>query len=214
MKKYQFDTVKYNFKELVCSYLDVDRLENLNHPSINIIDEETAQSTFYHKKFYSAAKSDNALSDLYGKFVKDFIQNLFEEPILYQSFPAIRIHYKNSFAAFNYHKDKEYRIAAEDKNLVKHEINFFLPLTNAYDTNTFWLETKEDVGDYYPVEGSYGDLITFDGANLRHGNKPNLTGQVRVSFDFRILPERIYQKHYGTINHTNSTFVIGEKYKK
>lgn len=214
MKRYQYNTKEYTFRELVSLYFGNSDLENLIDPNLNIIDEESAQSTLYHIKFYDAKDIDNQLLNLYEKFVKEFVQNLFDEPIIYQSFPSIRIHYKNNIGVFNYHKDKDYRISKTDQNLVKHEINFFLPLTNAYDTNTFWIEQTENKKDYVPVEGSYGDLINFDGANLEHGNKINLTGQVRVSFDFRILFQRVYDEHYATIHETNSKFVIGKKYKK
>ena len=75
-----------------------------------------------------------------------------------------------------------------------------MPLTNAYDTNTMWVESEEDKGDYTPVNSTYGDLIQFDGANLSHGNKKNITNQTRVSIDFRLQMESNYLKSLPSLS--------------
>ena len=68
------------------------------------------------------------------------------------------------------------------------EINFFVPQTPAFETNTLWIESEEGKEDFEPVTLKPGEFLRFDGANLMHGAKENHTGKTRVSFDFRIMP--------------------------
>ena len=82
---------------------------------------------------------------------------------------------KGNLAVGGYHKDRDY-------NHSEHEINFFVPLTEAFDSNTVWVESEEDKGDFSPMEASYGEYYMWNGANLTHGNKKNDTGRTRVSF--------------------------------
>jgi ectoine hydroxylase-related dioxygenase (phytanoyl-CoA dioxygenase family) len=93
------------------------------------------------------------------------------------------------------------------------EDNFFLPFTDAFDTNTIWVESEEDRGDFTPMNCNYGEIIQWDGSNLTHGNKINTTGKARVSIDFRVMKYSNYKpSEYGSIN-TKTKFQIGGYYK-
>ena len=196
IKKYIFDTNKYNFKEIVLEYLCVNELEKIDIPNIKISNDIDCFNTHYHKIYNSAYNKNPKLKNLYCNFIKEFVANLFDEEILYEKNLNIKIHYQNNLSVFSYHKDKKYlpKLPGLEElySLYSNEINFWLPLTDAYDTNTIWVESEEDKGDYFPINSFYGEIIQFDGANLMHGNKINLTQQTRVSFDFRILPRKLF----------------------
>ena len=91
-------------------------------------------------------------------------------------------------------------------------MNFFLPFTRAYGTNTIWVESEEDEGDYKPMNIKYGEFVQWDGSNLSHGNKKNITQTTRVSVDFRVMPYSTYKpSNHGSIN-TKTKFEIGGYY--
>ena len=143
--------------------------------------------------------------------MEDVIKPRFGEKIVYQKIPTFRVHLPGNIAVGEFHKDKYYR-NVEWANKVK-EINYFVPLTKAYDTNTIWVESEEDRGDFTPMECEYGGCIEWDASNLNHGNKDNSTNDTRVSFDFRVIPlSRYIDSNHVTIN-TKIPFGIGGYYE-
>ena len=192
MKKFKYDTEKYAFKEVVQEYLGVQNLEGLHHANRfdkKLTDhkgESPDQRTKLHRTFYRSMDTDPSFKKLYDSFIESFVRSLLaEKNFLYQTFPTLRIHQPKNIAVFAFHKDKDYNHSSK-------EINFFLPMTRAFKTNTFWAESSEDKGDFSPIESEYGGLIMWNGANLKHGNKTNETDITRVSFDFRIIYEDDY----------------------
>ena len=92
-------------------------------------------------------------------------------------------------------------------------MNYYVPLTKAYGTNTVWAETEEDFGDFKDICSSYGECVEWEASKLTHGNKDNLTSITRVSFDFRVIPESRYiESNHLTIN-TKIPFGIGGYYE-
>ena len=92
------------------------------------------------------------------------------------------------------------------------ELNYFVPLTRAYDTNTIWAESEEDKGDFKPINSDYGECVEWEASKLTHGNKDNIS-DTRVSFDFRVIPESRYiESNHLTIN-TKIPFGIGGYYE-
>ena len=87
-----------------------------------------------------------------------------------------------------YHKDKDY-------NHNEKEVNCYMSLTDSINTNAVWAESEEDRGDYKPLNAKYGEFILWDGANCRHGNKENVEGFTRISFDFRVMKYSDYDKN-------------------
>ena len=99
----------------------------------------------------------------------------------------------------DFHKDKHYR--DPDWADKVRELNYFVPLTKAYGSNTLWAETEEDKGDFIPFESDYGECTEWHGSLLTHGNKINETNVTRVSFDFRVIPKSRYvPSEHASIN--------------
>ena len=211
MKTLSYSTITYPFKETVENYL--------NHTNLPLIHEDhrfnetlvhgTDQAQALHRTFYDAMDGDinQAFVRLYNRFIKEVVAPLYKDEIIFQKFPTFRIHQPSNIAVFGWHRDRDYQHNPK-------EVNYYLPITSAFETNTFWYETEPDKGDYQPMVANYGDLIQWDGANCRHGNKPNATGQTRVSFDFRILSRVAYEESEPKKSITQGTsFEIGKYFE-
>lgn len=179
MKYYNYDTELYPFRKIIEEIIEDPHLEKLHLvKDYEVYKKGTDQSTIWHEKFY---KNKEIFLSIYEKLIKNIIKPIFNEQIVYQKIPTFRVHLVKNLGVFEFHKDRQYQHNQE-------EINFFLPITDAYDTNTIWVESEEDKGDYAPMNTNYGQLVMWNGSYLTHGNKINETSNTRVSVDFRIVP--------------------------
>ena len=212
MIKFYYDIEKYPFSKIVSNWLDIKDLSKLHEVGqYEHFVRENDQSTIWHTKFYEMIRNDLSFDECYTDFLLDKVKSLYNEPIVYQKIPTFRVHLPNNVSVGEFHKDKHYRnIKWAEK--VK-EMNYYIPLTKAYGTNTIWAETEEDKGDFKSLDSDYGEYIEWDASNLTHGNKDNMTPITRVSFDFRVIPKSMYidSKHL-TIN-TKIPFGIGGSYE-
>ena len=101
-----------------------------------------------------------------------------------------------------------------DYNHSEHEVNFFLPMTKAFGSNTIWVESEMDKRDFAPMEADNGEFYMWNGAILLHGNKVNKTGKSRVSVDFRVLPESKYVESDKKSVTYNVKFSIGDYFER
>jgi hypothetical protein len=209
MVKTAYDTKIFNFKQQLEKLFGVEDLSTINS-NYSLFERTSDQNTIYHSQFYKWART-NEFIDLYESFIKTVVLPLYNEKIIYQAIPTFRICLPNNIAVGEYHKDKNYRDEGWASKVK--EYNFFLPFTDAFDTNTIWVESEEDKGDYAPMNCNYGECIQWDGSNLSHGNEINVTGKTRVSVDFRVIAESNYiPSDKGSIN-TNTIFALGGYYK-
>jgi hypothetical protein len=209
MRKIEYSTDIYTFREQLQKVFRVDDLTTLND-NVEVFTREEDQSTSWHKLYYTWARTEEFIQ-LYSNFIVNIIKPLYNEQVVFQTIPTFRVAYPNNIAVGEYHKDKHYR-NGEWSAKVK-EDNFYLPFTNAFDTNTIWAESEEDKGDFAPMNCNYGECIQWDGCNLTHGNKINNTGKARVSIDFRVIRLSNYiPSEHSSIN-TKAKFQIGEYYR-
>jgi ectoine hydroxylase-related dioxygenase (phytanoyl-CoA dioxygenase family) len=186
MKKYSYDTSVFNFSDIVQKRFNIDRLDQIHTVAkerLEIPDDPSKdQKTIFHKMFYPIYEDENSeFLIIYKQFVQYLINKHFStENMVYQTKPTFRVQAPDNIAVAKWHKDKAY-------NHSSNEVNIFLPLTDAFDTNTIWAETEEDRGDYMAMEAKVGEYYIWNGANLLHGNKENKTGVSRVSVDFRLI---------------------------
>jgi len=212
MKIVDYNTAKYNFIQELQKLYGIDNLDQIHKDwegakAYKLLDDvKTDQSTVYHKFFYdNVGKTD--WYKVYKKFIVDIIRPLFTETILYQKIPTFRVHQPGNLAVAAYHKDSDYAHSV-------YEVNFFLPLTSAFDNNTIWVESEQGKADYSPIKARDGQCVMWDGANLMHGNKTNDTGVSRVSVDFRILPESRYIENTKVSFTNNTKMTLGGYYDK
>lgn len=209
MEKIRYITAMYPFAKKLCEVFGVKDLSAIQN-EIPLLKRETDQATVHHHQFYEWTEGDD-FKDMYENFIEVCVRPLYLGSIVVQANPTFRIAYPNNIAVGEFHKDKNYR-NPEWAARVK-EINYFLPFTDAFGTNTFWAESEEDKGDFAPVECDYGYYVRWDGANLTHGNKVNDTGKTRISVDFRVCEKKNFVPlAQGSIN-TGKKFDIGGYYK-
>ena len=218
MTKLYYDTSKYNFKELVCEAFKVDDLENLHESKSEWMEKDLTKlnvhnenSTKFHQEFYKKLNNNwIEFYETYENFIHNEILPLFDEKFHYQYLPSFRIQLPfDNQAVHTWHYDSD--------QLHKHpegEINFWMPLTAAYDTNTMWAESEPRKLDFKPVEGDYGDYWMLNLNKCLHGNKPNKTLATRVSLDFRIIPLSKYDPNFSGQTESNAKkFIVGSYYK-
>jgi len=227
VKKIEYDKRTYEFLEIVIGWFENEgimpiggyewvassnRLSNLHyHRTYDLFERKNDQSTVWQKCFYKKIREDESFDIHYKKFLKDHIKPRYGEEIVYQKIPTFRVHLPGNVAVGEWHKDKSYRNKKWAEQV--QEINYFLPLTEAYGTNTVWAESNEDLGDYRPIRASVGECIEWEASKLKHGNKTNVTKYTRVSFDFRVIPMSRYVESTHTTINTKTPFGIGGYYE-
>jgi hypothetical protein len=143
-------------------------------------------------------------SATYAEFVHEVIAPHVGEPFYYQRVPTFRVHLPDNVAVGEFHTDAVYHHPPG-------EVTFWTPLTPAYDSCSVWIADDDD--ELHVVNANPGEVIEFSAVTRRHGNKLNVTGQSRVSFDFRCLPARLLPKvDESRTKHTRMRFIPGEYY--
>lgn len=213
MNRISYKANDYNFAEIYSDVIGVKDLSLTHESDLNtyndVFSREEDQSSVFHRKYYDSFE-DN-IQEAYKRFLKNEVLPMYEGPIVYQRIPTFRIHLPGNIAVGEFHKDKWYRDSEWHESV--QEMNYYLPFTDAYDTNTVWVESEEDKGDYTPVDVKYGEFVQWDGANLKHGNKTNTTPHTRISIDFRVMSYSDYKpSNKGSIN-MNAKFEIGGYYE-
>lgn len=196
-----YDLGAYPFPEIIRSWLGVDRLEDI-HEGVDyeVFTRETDQSTDFHRRLYEIGED---FYEVYRRFLRDVARPFVGDELIYQRIPSFRIHLPGNLAVGEFHRDRDYSHG-------EGEINLWLPVTRAWDTNSVWIESSEGAEDYKPHTVEVGQVLVFDGVNLAHGNKLNETGKTRVSFDFRVIPKSQYRpRHDAQSVNTGVRFEIG-----
>ena len=214
MKTIEFDVNKYRVRSLVSDVFHTEELEKIHEVRKDLLPTEslnlyTESSTKFHNTFYTKLNDNwTEFYELYDNFIHNEVTKLLDEPFHYQKWPTFRVHIPNDQAIHTFHSDGD--------PLHKHppgEINFFLPLTRCYGTNTIWVESQPMKLDFKPIELKYGQYSMFNGNQCMHGNKPNKTSLTRISFDFRIIPLSKYNPTWNTDSPTSHTkFSLGHYY--
>ena len=148
----------------------------------------------------------------YRQFITDIIAPLFPsdkvKSIIYQFPPTLRIHPPGQAPTIQMHCDSEYSCHENG------EVNFWIPLTKVFDSNTLWCETLPGHGDFAPFNLMPGEGIRFNGNQCRHFTKANATNCTRVSFDFRIIPTEVAVRppnfHNRIGDYPTETMLIGD----
>ena len=204
MEYFNYNTEKYPFREIIEDIFSTPYLEKIHQvKDYELFVKGTDQHTSWHRAFYD--NLDKFLPT-YNEFIFDVVKPIFGEDIVYQKIPTFRVQLVNNLGVFEFHRDRDYSHNEEERN-------FFLPFTDAYSTNTIWVESEEDKGDYSPMTTTYGQVVRWNGNSLMHGNKQNTTQNTRISVDFRVIPYSKYKpSNHGSIN-TKVEFAIGGYYK-
>jgi len=216
---YNYNVNIYNFYEKVQKIFNTEQELELIHTRNSSIDQVTFNndtSTDYHKTYYNSPYYKEMI-ETYDKFILDNIIPLFNEDIVVQKEPSFRINLPNNTALGKCSTDTDSDIIGMhcdgDYNHPPEEINFMLSITGQEKTNSCYIETQPNKGDFYPVKMNKGDFMSFYGNKCRHYNKKNISGKTRISIDFRVIPYSQYKETDSSAVHSNRKFCIGEYFK-
>ncbi len=210
---FNYNVDEYPFISLISKLFnkkDLDNLHQQSNESYRYFNEPTKDSdTEFHKVFYDKMRSGwSDFLDTYKNFVYNFVEPKVGNSIIYQKWPTFRVHLPNNMAVGAWHIDSDF-------NHPEGEINFILPITKMFESNTVIAESEPGLRDFKQIELDPGELFMFNGNKCLHGNLPNRTGKTRVSLDFRVLPEKYYhpEKNKSSIT-TNTKFTLDNYYDK
>lgn len=185
---YDYDLKKFNFTDILKNMLEVNDLTKINSgldftklPLENSLYKNMEQSELYKRLYKNLKINGGNFYETYRLFIQEVIYPLFKEPIYYQVRPTHRIHFIDGRGQLRFHRDSDYGHYEE-------EINFLVPQTPVYGTNSIYLESSPGEKDFKAIKMSAGQFLKFKGTKLEHGARVNLTDESRVSFDFRIIP--------------------------
>eukprot|EP00929_Paragymnodinium_shiwhaense_P111923 TRINITY_DN80198_c0_g1_i1.p1 TRINITY_DN80198_c0_g1~~TRINITY_DN80198_c0_g1_i1.p1 ORF type:complete len:378 (-),score=27.28 TRINITY_DN80198_c0_g1_i1:57-1190(-) len=124
--------------------------------------------------------------DAYDKFCSCVVVPLVGDTAAYvQRPPSLRVHLAGQAQAsgkIGMHRDSDYA------GHVEAEVNFWLPITDVSGTNSLYVESRADAGDFIPLDMTYGEVYRFHGYSCRHHTAANDSGVTRVSLDLRAVP--------------------------
>lgn len=208
-KIFNYDIHSHKFKEYFENLYNSNDLENLHLISKDFQDSKDVlelgylndKDTDLHRIFYNDIKSNDTFKNLYINFIKDLYTYFYpeEEFFIYQSFPSVRFQYPESVSVPP-HKDSDHL-----SNHPLGEKNFLIPITEMKDTNSIWVESKEDKRDFKSYHLKYGNLFRFNGNTCTHYNEKNKEGKLRISMDFRIMLKKDYLNYvnFSDLKKTN-----------
>jgi len=138
-------------------------------------------------------KQNGALGECYRRFLREVVMPAVDpdgEGIYYQREPNLRCHLPGTGSLLTgKHRDADFYHQPN-------EVNVWLPVTLAFGTNSVWSESAPGRGDHAPFEAEPGGAVLFWAAQCEHYTVPNETGATRLSFDFRVVPRRLYRERY------------------
>ena len=216
-----------NFKQTITNLFNVDRLCNvhnlldLNDINNKLFSNKDDSSTMLHSMFYKKLNEGwPEFMNMYKLLINSTIMDIYNvDTIIYQAKPTFRVQLPNNIAVggnsndsperYGWHKDSDPKY---DHPIV--ERNFILPLTTSQKEASVYIETAPHSNEFSPARMNTGEIFSFFGGECIHGNKPNITGKSRVSFDFRIILKKDYNENFiKKSNISNQKFVIGEYYE-
>ena len=151
-------------------------------------------------------KKQSGFLNMFDDFVSYLAKDFFNEELIYQARPTLRVNFPNNKAVGGWHRDRDYNHPVE-------EINIWVPITKSINTNAIWIESQFDKNDFRPINTNYGQFIIFD-SGLKHGNKLNIENKTRISFDFRVTPKSLYKNDFNkSSSDTKMKLNIGNYFK-
>jgi hypothetical protein len=216
-----YDAMKYDFQDIVKRIFDIkdlQRAHELRPRSNDQITFEEDTKTWFHRHYYDSPLYGEMIG-IYETFVKDIILPRYSDSAyVVQVDPSFRIGIPNNTALGIRNDDTNDRIGCHcdaDYNHQPGEINFIVPITPMFDTNSVYVESEPGKEDFHPVNLSVGDVFCFYGNKCRHYNVTNTTGLSRLSIDFRIIPMSRYIDDWASASvHGKRPLTLGGYFKR
>jgi len=202
--RHAFDTAAYPFPALIGALVGAG---DLPLDDLHTLDEVRSWLQFERRayqmrrnpidsRFKTAGgfRANGALRGAYERLLREVVLPLFADVgcggICFQREPNFRCHLPGTgHVLVDRHRDADYHHQPN-------EVNFWLPCTPAFGSNTVWVESAPGAADFRPFDARFGTLIQFWGHQCEHFTQPNETGRTRLSIDFRVIPRAQYCSRY------------------
>jgi len=173
------------------------------HSQIQTLGVNDRQSIFV-KKFHSFVDSDPQFQKTYSQFILEFLRPLFpqETSIVVQKTPNLRISFPGQTAIGSRPEEPNNKVIGlhKDSDFGHHpqEINFIIPLTDMFNTNTIFVEPRVNsntpLETYQPLTLTVNQCAQVQFSQLYHYNQRNTTQVTRISLDLRVIPFSVFNE--------------------
>jgi len=179
------------------------------------------RTSIFYDDYHKFIDSNRIFNETYVKFINEIIKPIYgiNGKIVVQTTPNLRISFPKLTALgkrieenvkdniIGLHKDSDFGHHEE-------EINFIIPITNMFETNSIYYEPYANSNlpkdQYINLNITSNEYFIVKFNQLLHYNKINETGFTRMSLDFRII---LYDKYMDNIDAFKGTkFEIGKYY--
>jgi hypothetical protein len=219
-EKYNFVSELESFHEILDEPLFSEEKEHIL--KIAELGKNDRKSIFI-QDYYNFVDNDPIFIKTYKEFIVSVIKPLFpdETKLVYQTTPNLRICFPGSTAIGRRINDPSPDIIGihsdDEFNHPNEEINFILPITAMYDTNSLYFEpmidSKVSPNDFLQLNLNTNELFMCYFNKLLHYNRVNKTGKTRFSLDFRIIPYSKYKEHMENSISCQKQMIIGDYFQ-
>ena len=218
-KKYNFEYEMNNFHKLLENPHYFTSNDIVNIKKIKEIGVNDRNSVFYND-YHEFIDSNKLFNSIYLDFINDYVKPVYsvDNKIVVQKTPNLRISFPDSTAIGknNYESESDNVIGLhKDADFGHHEseINFIIPITEMFGTNSIYYEPYENSelpkNEYLNLNLKNDEFFIEKFNKLLHFNKINKTGLTRVSLDFRVIP---YDEYFNNLDYFKNTKFALEKY--
>lgn len=190
-----------------------------NYIHIGILGKDDRMCPFI-KDFHESVDQSDEFVNIYHSFMKEYIVPLFasenkDTPVLViQKTPNIRISFPQYAAIGRNPKEDHEEIIGyhKDADFGHHftEMNFIVPITRMYESNSVYYETEINSKKYTNLKLEENQIFRGYLNKLHHYNMKNNTEHTRISFDLRVIPYDKYMEHLDYFKGTK--FELGKYY--
>ena len=146
------------------------------------LDEATRYGCGAFNRNFKASPLRAEFLALYERFVAEVIAPALgsSDSLVYQAEPVFRVFLPGHLCVGPRHTDASYHAQPN-------ELNYWVPLTNAFGSNSLQVESAPGAADFEPITCGAGTMYRFRGNECEHFTELNVSGATRVSFDFRVI---------------------------
>jgi len=189
----RYDTSKYRFADVFKAILKIPDISRLHLGMLHQKREKEGPEAKLDyrdsrklRDWISMEAERVKFYEVYELFMRHVICPYFNLSITYAQRPRFRVHLAGGPSVSDWHRDTDITARYD-------QITAWVPAVDCEGTNSLWVESDYNKGDFQPVTVKYGEILLFDGA-LVHGSVANETDVTRIGFDVRFAPKR---KHEG-----------------
>ena len=147
-----------------------------------VLDEATRYGCGVFNRIFKASPLRVEFLALYERFIAEVVAPMLgsAEGLIYQAEPVFRVYLPGHLTVGPRHTDASYHTQPN-------ELNFWVPLTAAFGSNSLQVESRPGAADFEPITCEFGTMFRFRGNACEHFTELNVSGATRVSFDFRVI---------------------------